>query len=74
MVNVGSADRTLRFVRGTVLIVLPFIMPLSSFLARKGARKYAFESAGLLRLVTAIFCFCPAHSLAGIRACKLKMS
>jgi hypothetical protein len=55
-----------------VLIASPFISPLSSALVAMGAWKYALPVAGMLMLVTAIFRFCPAYTLLGIRTYKIK--
>ena len=37
MVNVGSLDRTLRFVLGAILIIAPFVPPLAGILAPVGS-------------------------------------
>jgi hypothetical protein len=71
MVNVGSLDRTLRFVLGAVLLIAPFLPPLAGIFASWGSWKYAMAAAGLVLLGTAAFRFCPAYSLFGIRTCKV---
>jgi len=74
MINVGSIDRVLRFVLGAVLLAAPFLSPLAGYFAEIGAWKYALAGAGVAMLGTAIFRFCPAYTLFGIRTCELKKS
>ena len=74
MINVGSVDRVLRFVLGAVLLAAPFLPPLAGYFAEIGAWKYALAGAGVAMLGTAIFRFCPAYTLFGIRTCELKKS
>jgi hypothetical protein len=74
MINVGSIDRVLRFVLGAVLLAAPFLPPLAGYFAEIGAWKYAVAGAGIAMLGTAIFRFCPAYTLFGIRTCELKKS
>lgn len=58
MKNVGSIDKVLRIVVGLALISLVFIGP-----------KTLWGLVGLVPLLTAIFGFCPAYALLGIRTC-----
>ena len=74
MVNVGSIDRALRLVLGAVLLAAPFLPPMAGYFAEIGAWKYAVAGAGVAMLGTAIFRFCPAYMLFGIRTCELKKS
>jgi Protein of unknown function (DUF2892) len=74
MVNVGSVDRALRFLLGLALLAAPFLPPLADYFAGIGAWKYAVAAAGVMMLGTAIFRFCPAYTLLGIRTCELKKS
>lgn len=67
MVNVGSLDRVLRFVLGVALLAAPFLAPV--MVAPMGAWRYALMAAGAVLLGTAIFRFCPAYMLFGIRTC-----
>lgn len=69
MSNVGNIDRSLRFIVGLLLIVLPFVT--SSF-ASWGSWRYAAVAVGVVMLATAVFRFCPAYTLFGIRTCKLR--
>lgn len=67
MVNVGSMDRILRAVLGAVLLLAPFLVP--AVFAPGGAWRYAAIAAGAVVLAIAIFRFCPAFLLFGIRSC-----
>lgn len=69
MSNVGTIDRSLRFIVGLMLIVLPFV---TSSLASWGNWRYALVAVGVVMLATAVFRFCPAYTLFGIRTCKLR--
>ncbi len=71
MANVGSLDRGLRFVLGAALLAAPFIPQLAEFFAGWGDWKYAVAAAGAVMLGTAIFRFCPAYALFGIRTCQI---
>ena len=74
MANVGSIDRTLRFLLGVVLLVAPLLPPLAGHVAELGAWRFVIAAAGVVLLATAIFRFCPAYTLFGIRTCELKQS
>ena len=74
MVNVGSIDRALRFVLGAVLLAAPFVPPLAGYFADIGVWKYAIAAVGVVMLGTAVFRFCPAYTLFGVRTCELKKS
>jgi len=74
MANVGSIDRTLRFLLGVALLVAPFLLPLAGYLAELGAWRFVIAAAGVVMLATAIFRFCPAYTLFGIRTCELQKS
>ncbi|MBA4269520.1 MAG: DUF2892 domain-containing protein, partial [Methylobacterium sp.] len=50
MVNVGSLDRTLRFVVGAVLLVAVFVPPLAGWVAPLGAWKYALTAWGAVMI------------------------
>ena len=69
MANVGSLDRTLRFILGAVLLAAPFLPPFAAFFAVWGAWKFALAGVGVVMLGTAVFRFCPAYTLLGIRTC-----
>lgn len=59
--NVGTIDRTLRIVLGLALIVL-------AALGKVGWWGYI----GIVPLATALFGFCPAYALLGLRTCPLE--
>ncbi len=67
MVNVGSIDRTLRFLLGAVLVLAPFLL-VDSF-APLGAWRFAVVAVGVVLVATAAFRICPAYMLFGIRTC-----
>jgi hypothetical protein len=67
MVNVGSADRALRFIAGFILILLAFLPSVSLGL---GVWSWALVAAGGMFVVTATLRFCPAYHLMGIKTCK----
>lgn len=71
MANVGSLDRTLRFIVGAVLLASPFLPPFAGFFVAWGAWKFAVAAVGLVMLGTGIFRFCPAYTLLGIRTCPI---
>jgi hypothetical protein len=57
--NVGSLDRGIRIVAGLVLLSLTVIGP-----------KTLWGLVGIVPLLTALFSWCPAYTLFGIRTCK----
>ena len=57
--NLGSLDRILRAVLGLVLLSLVFVGP-----------KTLWGLIGLVLIGTAVFSFCPAYRLFGIKTCK----
>jgi membrane protein YdbS with pleckstrin-like domain len=72
MANVGSVDRILRALVGIVLLLLPFIPATATALAGLGGWIWALPAVGAVLLLTAIFRFCPAYRLLGIRTCATK--
>lgn len=69
MVNIGSLDRTIRFILGAALVAAAFLPPLAGWIAPLGAWKYALTAWGAVMLLTATLRICPAYSLLGIRTC-----
>ena len=67
MANIGSLDRILRIVAGGGLLVAWLFF--ADGLASLGAWRHAVPAAGLVMLGTALFGFCPAYHLFGIRTC-----
>ncbi len=72
MANIGSFDRVLRAILGIVLLLLPFIPATAAALSGLGSWIWALPVVGAVLLLTAIFRFCPAYSLLGIRTCAVK--
>jgi uncharacterized membrane protein HdeD (DUF308 family) len=64
--NVGTVDRSIRFVLGIVVIALGLTHILSGGLAT------AAYIVGGIALVTGVFRYCPAWSLFAINTCPLK--
>ena len=64
--NVGTVDRSIRFILGIILTALPLTYVLSGGLAT-----VAYIVGGIA-LVTRAFRYCPAWSLFGISTCPLK--
>jgi ABC-type branched-subunit amino acid transport system permease subunit len=58
--NVGTTDRLLRIVVGIALLSLVFVGPQT-----------LWGLIGIIPLATAVFRYCPAYALFGIRTCKL---
>ena len=72
MVNVGGADRALRALLGVILLAIPFVPAAAAALAGMGAWIWAVPAVGAVLLLTALFRFCPAYTLLGIRTCAVK--
>lgn len=69
MVNVGTADRVVRALVGLVLFTVAFVPAAAAGL---GAWIWVFPAVGAVLLLTALFRFCPAYTLLGIRTCAVK--
>lgn len=67
MINIGSLDRTIRFLLGIVLATAPFVFP--AMFASLGQWRFAVAAAGAVLIGTAVFRICPAYMLFGIRTC-----
>ncbi len=74
MANVGLIDRGFRFVVGAALAAAPFIPQTADIFAGWGDWKYAVAAAGAMLIATAIFRFCPAYAIFGVRTCDLRTS
>ncbi|WP_085583502.1 YgaP-like transmembrane domain [Thalassospira mesophila] len=71
MTNLGSLDRTLRLVAGIILLVLPFLLAgEAGVMAAMGGFAWVSLLVGVVLAATAIFRFCPAYWMFGIRTCK----
>ncbi|WP_439271762.1 YgaP family membrane protein [Pseudochrobactrum sp. HB0163] len=69
MINIGSVDRVIRIILGIVLITLPL---LTTILEGWGNWKYLSLIVGAVMIGTALFRFCPAYKLFGIRTCSIR--
>lgn len=69
MANVGGIDRILRFVLGVLLMLVPFLGHQVPQLAGLGAWAWVIGAWGLLMFLSALFRFCPAYTLLGVRTC-----
>jgi hypothetical protein len=69
MTNIGSLDRTARFVLGVVLLAAPFLLP--ALFAPLGSWRFAVAAVGAVLFATAVFRICPAYMLFGIRTCAI---
>lgn len=65
--NVGTADRAVRLIVGTVLVLLPL---LTAFAAGTPWLRWVSLAAGLVLLATAAMRFCPLYTLLGVRTCR----
>ena len=74
MQNVGSLDRSLRFVIGALLVVAPFLPAFAAFFAAWGTWKFAIVAVGLVMIGTGVLRFCPLYTLLGIRTCQVNKS
>lgn len=72
MANIGSADRTIRFIVGLLLILLPLIPPTASWFTPLGNWSWAVFAVGVVMVVTAALRICPAYALFGITSCPRK--
>jgi hypothetical protein len=70
MINIGSADRAIRFGLGLILLVAPFLPQLREPFLSMGEWRYVLAAVGLVLLGTAIFRVCPAYLLFGVRTCS----
>jgi hypothetical protein len=59
-VNIGTIDRLLRIIVGLAVLSLVFVGP-----------KSLWGLVGLIPLATAVFGYCPAYALFGIRTCQI---
>jgi hypothetical protein len=66
MINVGNADRFVRLVLGTLLVIAVLIPPTAAWFENWGYWKYVVAVVGVVLLATAAWRSCPAYSLLGI--------
>ena len=67
--NVGNADRLVRAVAGTLLILLAL---LTDLLAEPAWMPWAAVAVGAVLVLTAAASFCPLYRLVGVRTCRLR--
>ncbi len=68
MANIGSFDRTARFILGAILLMVTFIPGLADLFLGMGAWRWAIPAAGAVMLLTATIRWCPAYTLFGFRS------
>lgn len=69
LANVGKIDRMLRIIVGIILIAAPFVY--ASDMWSNPLAKWGIPAIGLIAILTAVFRFCPAYKLLGIKTCRL---
>lgn len=67
--NVGSVDRILRIIVGVILIALPYVYASSMW--DSAAARWLVPIVGAVLVLTAVFRFCPAYRILGIKTCKV---
>lgn len=72
MVNIGSVDRSIRFVAGILLIALLFLPSTAPWFAALGNWKWGVFAVGVIMIGTAVIRFCPAYTLFGVTTCSRK--
>lgn len=66
--NIGTIDRSLRFLLGLVLVAAPFVSGLAIFSG--SAATIISVIAGIVMIATSATKFCPLYTLFGTRTCK----
>ena len=66
--NVGSADKLVRFVLGTLLILLPYVTALAIW--DNPVLRWGAPIIGLVLVVTAIVSHCPVYRVMGLGTYK----
>lgn len=66
--NVGTIDRTARFILGLVLIIAPYLNVFNIW--SSGAFAYAAMAVGVVLVATAFLKFCPMYRIFGLSSCK----
>jgi hypothetical protein len=61
--NVGTVDRALRILAGSLLILLALLNVIGPW-----------GWVGLIPIATGIFRFCPAYTVLGLRTCPIEQS
>lgn len=72
MANVGGIDRGLRLVVGLALMLVIFLPMTAGWFTTWGGWRWLLPVWGAVMIGTAVFRFCPAYVLLGIRTCPLQ--
>jgi hypothetical protein len=67
MANVGTFHRIFRAIEGLILLALPLIPATAKAFAGLGTWIWSLPVVGAVLLLTAIFRFCPAYTVLGVR-------
>ncbi|WP_223385703.1 YgaP family membrane protein [Oricola cellulosilytica] len=67
--NVGTLDRIVRLVAGTLLVALPYIFPTLVF--ENPVMRWGIPLIGIILIGTAVLRVCPLYRLFGISTCKV---
>jgi hypothetical protein len=67
--NIGTADRTIRFILGALLVLLPLF---TGFAGGSPVLHWGALVVGIVMLATAAVRSCPLYTLLGIRTCPLR--
>lgn len=67
--NIGTIDRTARFIVGMALIVAPLVNFLG--LWTNSVVAYGAVAVGVVLVATALVRFCPLYRILGISSCKV---
>jgi hypothetical protein len=67
--NIGTADRTIRFILGALLVLLPL---MTGFAGGSPMLRWGALVVGVVILATAAVRSCPLYTLLGIRSCPLQ--
>lgn len=72
MTNVGTIDRSARFIIGLVLIALSLLPPSVPGFADLGLWRWVLVVIGGVMIATAAIRSCPAYKLLGVNTCGRK--
>lgn len=70
MTNMGTFDRSARFIVGLVLIALSLLPPSVPVFAGLGGWRWILVVIGVAMIATATIRFCPAYTLLGVNTCE----
>jgi hypothetical protein len=72
MINIGAADRAIRFAIGFVLLLVSLLSMFADFFTGWGVWRVVAAIIGLVLVGTATFRICPAYMLLGIRTSEIR--